>query len=269
MPNRLHWTMTGQTAHPIDGVRALRELDIEVAFQPIVELATGRTLAHEALTRCRHEQFRSPAVLFECAKEELACGRLGRIVRNVTFGHCEGHAVFINLHPQELGQRWLVQPTDPLFLHDAPVYLEVTETAAFDFFDLCMSVLGEVRSRCNARIVVDDFGSGHSDLSRVLQLKPDIVKLDMSLVRDIHLNAEKQSYAEHVISTCRSLGAKVVAEGIETEDELEALVRLGTDYGQGYLLGRPAPPPLNAAVWPPADAPLPSGRNSRLRRGLL
>jgi EAL domain-containing protein (putative c-di-GMP-specific phosphodiesterase class I) len=246
--------MTGHRAPDFNSVRVLNESDINVAFQPIVDLASRRTLAHEALTRCKHAQFSSPAVLFSRAEQEEACGRLGRVVRNVVFQQCEGHPVFINLHPQEIGQRWLVQPTDPLFLHDSDVYLEVTEAAAFEYFDLCMSVLGEVKARCNAHVVVDDFGAGHSNLERVLALKPDIVKLDMSLVRDIEQDQEKQSYAEHVIHTCRSLGARVVAEGIETMAELDTLMHLGADYGQGYLLGRPAPAPLRAAQWPVATS---------------
>ncbi len=250
MQRRIKWTMTGQRAPDFNSVRMLREPDINVAFQPIVDLSTGRTFAHEALARCKHAQFQSPAVLFSRAEEEEACGRLGRLIRNVAFQHCEGRPVFINLHPQEIGQRWLVQPTDPIFMHDSEVYLEVTETAAFDYFDLCMSVLGEVKSRCNGHVVVDDFGAGHSDLKRVLALEPDIVKLDMALVRDIDQEPDKQSYVEHVIHTCRSLGARVVAEGIETEEELRTLMSLGADYGQGYFLARPAPPPLGDAVWP-------------------
>lgn len=254
MARPLKWTLSGQEVSPFAGVRALTEADFNVAFQPIVDLATGRTFAHEALTRCKLPHFASPAVLFAKAEEEEACGRLGRVIRNVVFEHCERQAVFINLHPQEIGQRWLVQPTDPLFLHEADLYLEITESAAFQYFDLCMSVLGEVKARCGAHIVVDDFGAGHSDLRRVLALKPDIVKLDMSLVRDIDQNGEKQSYVEHVIHTCRSLGARVVAEGIETLPELKTLIALGADYGQGYVLGKPAPPPLLGAHWPLAPS---------------
>lgn len=250
MARRTKWTLTGQRSPDFGSVRTLNEQDINVAFQPIVDLADGSTFAHEALTRCTLDGFESPAVLFGKAEAEKACGRLGRLVRNVTFEHCEGRRVFVNLHPQEIGQRWLVQPTDPLFMHDAEVYLEVTENAAFDYFDLCMGILGEVKARCGARVVVDDFGAGYSDLERVLALNPDVVKLDMSLVRDIDQSDQKQAHVDHIIQTCQSLGAKVVAEGVETAAELEVMVGLGADFGQGYLLGRPAPPPLTPATWP-------------------
>lgn len=225
---------------------------MRVVFQPIVNLGTGKTFAYEALARCTLPTFESPATLFERAAEEQACGRLGRVVRNVLFDTCGAIPVFVNIHPQETGQRWLVQPTDPLFLHEQPVYLEVTESAAFETLDVCMQVLHEVRDRCGARIVVDDFGSGYSDLQRVLALKPDVVKLDMSLVRDLDASLDRQRHVKEIVSTCHQLGALVVAEGIETVDELKAVHRAGADLGQGYFLGRPVYPPA-LAKWPRAS----------------
>jgi EAL domain-containing protein (putative c-di-GMP-specific phosphodiesterase class I) len=252
----MRWTTTGLISAESNSVRVVRESDVDVAFQPIVDVRTGATFAHEALARCKLPRFHSPLVLFEQAEKEEACGRLGRIVRNVLFEHCSNNRVFINVHPQEVSQRWLVQPTDPLFLHDGEVFIEVTEAAAFDYFDVCLSVLSELRARCNAKIVVDDFGAGYSDLRRVLALRPDMVKLDMALVRDIHLDLERQARVSMIIETCHSLGAAVVAEGIETQEELEAVVALGTDYGQGYFLGRPSFPPA-PGFWPnsPSLAP--------------
>jgi EAL domain-containing protein (putative c-di-GMP-specific phosphodiesterase class I) len=214
-----------------------------------VNVRTGETFAHEALARCKLPKFQSPVVLFEQAEKEEACGRLGRVVRNVLFEHCGSKRVFINVHPQEVSQRWLVQPTDPLFLHDSEVFIEVTESAAFNYFDVCLSVLSEIRARCDAKIVVDDFGAGHADLERVLALRPDMVKLDMALIRDLHLDAERQAHVKRIIDTCHSLGAQVVAEGIETQEELDVIVELGADYAQGYLLGRPTFPPAPAS-WP-------------------
>jgi EAL domain-containing protein (putative c-di-GMP-specific phosphodiesterase class I) len=229
--------------------RDVTEKDMTVVFQPIMNLLTGQTFAHEGLARCKLEHFRSPMVLFEQARHEEACGRLGRVVRNVMFEHCAGFPIFVNLHPQELHQRWLVQPTDPVYMHDAQVYLEITEAAAFRNFELCVDVLAEVRSRCDAHLVVDDFGAGHSDMSRVLALRPEFVKLDMSLVRDIDRTPEKQTFVRDVVNRCTELGAAVVAEGIETPAELATVEALNIHYGQGYLLGRPTFP-LMPARWP-------------------
>jgi EAL domain-containing protein (putative c-di-GMP-specific phosphodiesterase class I) len=246
---RPRWTTTGLVAPGSNSVRAISEGDMRVVFQPIVNLSSGKTFAYEALARCTLPNFESPAVLFEKAAAEQACGRLGRVVRNVLFETCGAIPVFVNVHPQEAGQRWLVQPTDPLFLHEQPVYLEVTESAAFEAFDVCMQVLHEVRDRCGARIVVDDFGAGYSDLQRVMALKPDVVKLDMSLVRDLDRSADKQRYVGGLVRTCHQLGATVVAEGIETAEELRAVSAAGADLGQGYFLGRPVYPPT-VAKWP-------------------
>ena len=245
----LRWTTTGLRALGSNSVRVVREDDVNIAFQPIADLANRTTFAHEALTRCKLPQFQSPLALFAQAEREEACGRLGRVVRNVLFEHCAHQRIFINVHPQEVSQRWLVQPTDPLFFHDREVYIEVTEAAAFEYFDVCLSVLSELRARCDARIVVDDFGAGHADLNRVLELRPDMVKLDMSLVRDLHLDSARQAQVREIVGTCHELGAQVVAEGIEQPEELHVVEALGVDYGQGYLLGRPAFPPA-PATWP-------------------
>jgi EAL domain-containing protein (putative c-di-GMP-specific phosphodiesterase class I) len=246
---RVQWTNTSLVAPGADSVRVIRRNDVRVVLQPIVDLRSGRLYAYEALTRCALPQFANPAQLFERAAGEEACGRLGRMVRDVLFEQCAGLPVFINVHPQELRQRWLVQPTDPLFTHDTQVYIEVTESAAIDHFDICMSVLHELRARGGVKIVVDDFGAGYSDLDRVLALQPDIVKLDMSLIRNINMMPEVQTRVAELIKTCHQLKARVVCEGIETAEELVTVIQLDADLGQGYLLGRPdLPAPL--VNWP-------------------
>ena len=78
--------------------------------------------------------------LFEHAVAQEACGRLGRTIREVAFEHLEGTAVFVNVHPKELTSRWLVRPDDPIGFYEHDIYLEVTEAAAFEYFDICMSV---------------------------------------------------------------------------------------------------------------------------------
>lgn len=163
-----------------------------------------------------------------------------------------------------MSQPWLVQPTDPLFIHDAPLHLEVTETAAFQNFSICMSVLNELRARADAKVVVDDFGVGFSDYQRVEQLRPDLVKLDMSLIRGLHKSTKQQQRVREIIRRCSDVGAKVVAEGIETEQELAACVDSGADYGQGYLLGRPAAA-LETARWP-QDVPFAAAAPCRGRK---
>ncbi len=230
-------------------VHDLTTSDIDVVFQPIVDLRTGFPFAYEALTRCRWPEFKNPVVLFQQAEAERACGPLGRKIREVAFNRCADAPLFVNLHPHELSDGWLVRPDDPLFFHDRAVFLEITESAAFSYFGLCAGVLKEICSRGGAYLVVDDLGAGHSNLKRIVDLEPHVVKLDLALVRGIEKSRRQQILVRQVVSLCEELGAKVVAEGIETEDELRAVLDTGAHYGQGYLFAKPAYP-IPAPRWP-------------------
>lgn len=261
---RQHWTHSGEVPSLSTGDRSVRGItaaDIDVVFQPIVDLATGKPFASEALVRSRWPEFKSPLHLFAVAEQERACGRLGRTIRDLAFTQAPDLPLFVNLHPQELSSRWLVRPDDPMNFHDQPVYLEVTEAAAFDHFDLVMGTLKEVSSRNGAFLVVDDFGAGYSSLKRVVELEPAVVKLDRELVQGLHESPRQRTLVEYVVRLCKALGARVVAEGIETVGELRAVREAGVDYGQGFLLarpGNPAPPvewPLTPSARPRVPAP--------------
>ncbi len=241
-------SMTTRVAASRGLVADLTVDDLDVVFQPIVDLQTGATFAYEALTRCKWPEFKSPLVLFERAEAEKACGPLGRKIREVAFGRCS-EALFVNLHAHELSDGWLVRPDDPLFFHDRGVYLEITESAAFNYFGLCAGVLKEICSRGGAHLVVDDLGAGYSNLKRIVDLEPHMVKLDIALVRGIESNPRQRILVRQVVSLCAELGAKVVAEGIETEDQLAAVLDTGAHYGQGYLFAKPAYP-IPPASWP-------------------
>ena len=243
----------GEDAH---SVRTLTADEISILFQPIVDLARGRTWAVEALARCTRPHFRDPQALFRAAVDQGATGRLGRLLRETAFDRCGEHRVFVNIHPHELSSRWLVRADDPIGFHAGGVFLEITETAAFQFFDLCRSVLREVCQRTGAHLVLDDLGAGHSNLARFLELEPEVVKLDRALVSEIDRDRRKQLMVRHLTALCVDLGATVVAEGIETEAELSAVIDAGVHYGQGYLIARPGYPipdvhlPRSAATAP-------------------
>jgi len=260
------WTFSdaGETAALVGEARSVRSLgpdSIGVVFQPIVDLRTGRNFAAEALVRCKLPEFKSPVALFEAAAAERACGRLGRTIRDVAFAEAPSVPLFVNLHPQELSSRWLVRPDDPINFHDQAVFLEITESAAFDHFDLVTSTLREVCSRSGAKLVVDDFGAGYSNLKRVVEIEPAVVKLDRELISGLHQNPKQRLLVTHVVELCKALGARVVAEGIETIGELKASRDCGVHYGQGYLLARPGNP-LPEVSWP-LGAPAPPSRPSR------
>lgn len=265
---RINWTLSteeGGESVRARGVRVLTVADIGVVFQPIVEIATGSTFAYEALVRCRVPEYAAPPVLLEHAVAEGACGKLGRMIRDVAFGTCGDIALFVNLHPDELTARWLVRPDDPLGFHSRPVYLEITESAMLSHFELCRDVVTELSQRTGARLVVDDFGAGYSNLERIVELEPSVVKLDLALTRDIHLKSRKQVVVRHLVNLCTELRASVVAEGVETLDELKCVRDLGVTYAQGYLLARPASPPP-VASWPLDSKRLVHAEDARPRR---
>lgn len=236
------WTHHDVSRVGIRTVRSLEKSDLNVVFQPIVSLEDGSSFAWETLVRCTVPGFESPPDLFRAAVEEKACGRLGRLIREVAFERGGGRNLFVNVHPAELSSRWLVQPDDPMNFHDQGVFMEITESATFEHFDLCWNVLKEIRQRASMRFVVDDLGAGYSNLKRVLDLEPAVVKLDISLVKGIDRSPRQFALVRSLVDLFGDLGARLVAEGIETAAELKKVREAGVHYGQGYFLARPAWP---------------------------
>ena len=230
-------------------VRGLERRHIHVVYQPIVDLEHGVARAQEALVRCQVDAYRNPEKLFQLAVEQDAVGRLGRTIREVTFEQAPQSNLFVNIHPEELKSRWLVRPDDPLCLHGGELYLELTESAALAYFDLCTGVLKEICARTGAHLVIDDFGAGYSNLKRVVDLEPRVVKLARALLPAIDMPPRQRILVEQLVQTCAALGAHVVAEGIETVGEFQAVRDAGVTFGQGYLFARPEfpIPPVN---WP-------------------
>lgn len=224
--------------------------DLSVVFQPIINMQNGRAFAYEALVRCRVAELRSPTVLFERAVLLGCVGRLGRMIREIGMPLMSGHALFVNVHPLELQEGWLVRPDDPIYLHDHDVYIEVTESVPLSHYDLCLNVLKEVRARTGIHLVVDDLGAGYSNLKRIADLEPHVVKLDRGLIMGIERSRRQHQLVSSVVRLCTELGARVVAEGIETNDEFKAIADTGAHFGQGYLFARPAFP-LPEVTWPP------------------
>ena len=246
-----NWTIDPEMGVRFDftGVRDMPDEQLDVAFQPILAVENHQVFAHEVLVRPRAPDFPTPPALFDAAVMEQCTGRLGRRIRERATSWSPGGALFINIHPEELSERWLVRPDDPIGFYDHDVYLEITEAATFSHFELCMDVLRDVRSRTGAQIVIDDFGAGYSNLKRIVDLTPAIVKLDRVLIAGLDRDRRRQSFLRGFVDLLRQVGCRVVAEGIETDDELRASVDIGAQFVQGYLLGRPAhPPPI--PLWP-------------------
>ncbi|MFT3928047.1 MAG: EAL domain-containing protein [Myxococcales bacterium] len=236
--SRLHG---GETPRVPD-VLAVGEL--KVVYQPIVDLRFKRVFAYEALVRSSSPHFQGPPALFSEALKSRQLGALGRIIRELTVEHAPACPLFVNIHPNEFDEGWLVQPDDPVFRHEHGVYLEITESVPLTHFAMCHNVLSEMRSR-GAFLAVDDLGAGYSNLKYIADLSPEIVKLDRELVVNLRPGTRQHLLVRAIVRLCEELGTKVVAEGIETEAEASAVMDTGAHYGQGYYFAKPAyPPPL-------------------------
>ena len=223
---------------------ALESGEFYIAFQPVVDLASFRVFGYEGLARSYASDFPTPAQIIPAAIEESFMGQLGRAFRGMAVAGCPDHPLFLNIHPAEFGEAWLVRPDDPMSQHMHDVYLEVTESVPISYYRFCHSVLGEIRGK-GIRLAVDDLGAGYSNLKYIADLAPEIVKLDRQLIAGLTKRSRLHSLVTSIVGLCRELGARVVAEGIETAEELDAVIDTGAHYGQGFFLARPAyPAPL-------------------------
>ncbi len=223
--------------------RALQTLWI--AYQPIVSWSRRAAFAYEALVRNEEPTLRSPPDLFEAAERLGRLQDLGRIVRDRVAHTLDTQPIaallFINLHAMELDDDSLITADAPLSRHAARVVLEVTERAPLEKIRDVTARVAQLRG-LGYRIAIDDLGAGYAGLTSFAHLEPEVVKVDMSLIRGIDRSPMKQKLLGSIVGLCRDLGIEMIAEGIETPDERDALVRLGGDLCQGYLFARPDKP---------------------------
>jgi EAL domain-containing protein (putative c-di-GMP-specific phosphodiesterase class I) len=260
----VHQTVGIASAEAIE--RVIAEREVRIVYQPIADLATRRIFAYEALARPTSTAFDGPLSLFAAAVEHGCTGALGRLLRELSVEGCADLPLFVNIHPDELNEGWLVQPHDPIFHHAPGVFLEITESVPLSHFALCQTIFNEVRGR-GVSMVVDDLGAGFSNLKYIADLHPRFVKLDRVLVDGLTRGSRLFTVVSGIVEICVKLGARVVAEGIETPAELDAVIAAGAHYGQGYLLARPAFP-LPSVTWPDGSTSPPVRRNRPTLRRL-
>jgi EAL domain-containing protein (putative c-di-GMP-specific phosphodiesterase class I) len=149
--------------------------------------------------------------------------------------------LFVNLHPKDLLDETLLAANTPLAAIAKRVVLEITERASLHEIPNVRARIQSLR-KLGFRIAIDDLGAGYAGLTSFALLEPDIVKLDMALVRGLDREPTKQTLVRTMISMSKELGIIVIAEGIETAGERDELVRDGCDLMQGYLFARPGAP---------------------------
>jgi EAL domain-containing protein (putative c-di-GMP-specific phosphodiesterase class I) len=216
--------------------------DVTVAYQPIVDVERAEVFAYEALARCRCPAYPDPPSLIEAARAQGVLGKLGRYLRLTAAAGCPDTPLFLNVDPAEFDDGEILRDDEPAISHGPGAYLELTEASPTTHYRSLTSSLRELRAR-GAHLVLDDVGAGYSNLRNLADLEPDLVKLDRELVVGLTAGSRPLTLVRGLIALCADLGCEVLAEGVETVEELDALRSVGVRLVQGYLLGRPAPAP--------------------------
>jgi diguanylate cyclase (GGDEF)-like protein len=244
-----HVQLSGDAPQRSEIERILRHRAIEPVFQPVASLTTGRLIGYEALARFPDAPQRPPSTWFAQAN---ACG-LGPQLEAAAIqaalevpGRPRDVHLALNVSPSALSTD-VVRSVLPDELSD--IVIELTEHEVYVGDSLLADSLADLRER-GARIAIDDAGAGYAGLKQVMWVRPDIVKLDLDLTRGIHADPVRMALVESLVRFARRVGATVCAEGIEKHDDIEVLANLDVPCGQGYAIGRPAPP--WSRVSPPA-----------------
>jgi EAL domain-containing protein (putative c-di-GMP-specific phosphodiesterase class I) len=186
-----------------------------------------------------------PGVIFDAAEQLDRIVDLGRNIRAkcpTPMREAEvGAALFVNLHTRDLLDEALFDPSTELAKWASRVVLEITERAAIDDVKDIAERIARLR-QMGFRIAIDDIGAGYSGLNSFATIHPDLVKLDITLVRNIDSDPMRRRLVSMLVDLCGDMNIAVVAEGVETTQERDALVELGLDLFQGYLFARPAAP---------------------------
>ena len=215
-----------------------------MAYQPIISWSRQEVFGYEALLRSREPSLPHPGAILDAAERLDRLHDLGRTIRTRAAEPAarmpEGAMLFVNLHTQDLLDGDLFETDRPLARIAQNVVLEITERASLLHVRDVQTRISRLREM-GFRIAVDDLGAGYAGLTSFAQLEPEVVKLDMSLVRGVHAQPTKLTLVRTMVSMCRELGMQVVAEGIETPQERDAMVNAGCDLLQGYLFAKPGP----------------------------
>lgn len=226
--------------------RILDENLLDYHFQPIVSAVDGSIYAYEALMRSRTDAKLLPLSIIRYAAMQE---RLPDVERATFFNvlqfideHGEsfgGAKVFINSIPGvRTDEAFLFELESHIAAHAEQVVVELTEEAELKDSDL--KKLKAYYEKLHIHIAVDDYGTGYSNVSNLLRYMPDFVKIDRVLLSEIHKYPQKQHFVREIIDFCHDNGIKALAEGVETAEELRAVIHLGVDLIQGYYTARPS-----------------------------
>ncbi|WP_226577001.1 EAL domain-containing protein [Halobacillus litoralis] len=222
-------------------------------FQPIVNITEERIQGFEALTRFpMNDSFKSPIELFQLADSTGSLFQLEKHTRKLAIDrispYLQSHQqLWVNLTPTVIHDRHFT----PGFTHSIlegtnispeQIVFEITEHSAIKNFSSFKRLLNHYRKQ-GFKIAIDDVGAGYSSLQTISELKPEYLKVDRSLISDIHVESEKQCMVEALQQIGTKMGAEIVAEGVEKDEECLQLIHMGIELLQGYYFAKPGYPP--------------------------
>lgn len=227
--------------------RVLSQRAVTAVYQPIVRIADGGRVGYETLGRVALPDASYPVgEMLRIAVERGEGAALSRLLREAALAGLprlpeRPLRVFFNLHPAEMTEPDRLEASlsgiASALAPDQRAVVEVHEGAVTD--PDAMRSIREALDRAGVGLAYDDFGAGQSRLMELVEVPPDVIKLDMALVRDIHLFAKRQDLVGALVAVMRDMGIEVLAEGIERREEADVCLQLGCELGQGYLFGRP------------------------------
>ena len=234
---------------------------IACVYQPIVKLDDFSVLGYELLARGPLDsELHRPDALFEVARDEDRVPELDRLCRltaargsttlpahYLRFINTEPLNLFFHSHSDLFVQEFIDATPEGL---RGQTVMEITENSVIDDFERMRDVVRRLREQ-GFRIAIDDAGAGYAGLQWMVEIEPDFIKLDMSLIRNLGSSVVKQKLVGTLRDFCRQAGITLMAEGIETHEQLETLTTLGIGYGQGFLFAHPGSPyPLQDTILP-------------------
>ncbi len=226
----------------------IEEEAIKTLFQPIFNFHNGEIIGYEALSRGPIDSnLFSPLDLLEAAKAYNKIFELEMVFRKKAIESAKDikkdKMLFFNVEPDIINDKHFEkgQTSELLNKHnlDLDIVFEITERTAIEDYDKYKKVIENYKKQ-GYRIAIDDVGSGYSGLQRINMTKPQFIKIDMEIIRDIHIDSFKQSLIKAIVTFSTATGIKTIAEGIETKEELKTLIKLGVYAGQGFFLSRPS-----------------------------
>jgi EAL domain-containing protein (putative c-di-GMP-specific phosphodiesterase class I)/GGDEF domain-containing protein len=229
-------------------LRIIQDSEVHTLFHPIVDLRGGEILGYEALSRGPQGSiFETPVSMFAMSGRVGQTAALDRLCRTVALESCEGIAgagkLFLNVSPESLSDpEWrngqIIELLEAASLSPEDMVLELPEPGADHNQKEVIAAIAALRSR-GFGIALDNVGSGYSSLATLERLCPDYLKVDTSLIRDVNRHLIKQEALASLVQIANRLGSSVIAEGIESAEEVTALIDAGVRFGQGFHFARP------------------------------